>query len=167
MALPKPLPPLAYLHELLHYNPETGVLSWRISRGGVAKAGRQISTTLRGYVLVSINDEAYKAHRICYYMGTGIDPGQHEIDHIDRDRSNNRLANLRLATRSLNSCNRVSHGGRVRRPITITYPDGGTITAKHARTAAWLLQHPHQVICKWANKSTPHPITGITVTYTE
>jgi len=166
MAKAKPLPPIEQLRELLDYDPESGVLRWRVSKSNVC-AGHEVRTQTKGYIVVRVCGCAYRAHRICYYMGTGIDPGEYEIDHIDRNPSNNRLANLRLADRALNSCNQRINGRNMRRPITITHPDGSTITAKHQRAAAWLLQCHSRTVTRWAEIATPHPSTGITIAYAE
>jgi hypothetical protein len=53
-------------------------------------------------------------------MGTGIDPGELEIDHIDRNPCNNRLTNLRLATRSEQLANR-KRTSKVNLPKGVTY----------------------------------------------
>lgn len=59
--------------------------------------------------MVSFNEEGqkreYRAHRIIWLMMTGEWPPE-EIDHIDHDPSNNRWANLRLASSSQNEINR-------------------------------------------------------------
>jgi len=52
---------------------------------------------------------SYQAWRLVWALHYG-DPGDHQIDHIDRDRSNNRIENLRLATPSQNQFNRTRFG---------------------------------------------------------
>ena len=54
---------------------------------------------------IQINGENYRCARIVYYLATGTDPGQYEVDHIDQDSSNNCIENLRLASRSQNAAN--------------------------------------------------------------
>ena len=54
-----------------------------------------------GYWDVMIQGVSYRAHRVVWYLCNGQDPGSQEVDHIDRDLSNNSPNNLRLADRSL------------------------------------------------------------------
>ena len=58
-----------------------------------------------GYIRVRLNDHAYYAHVIVFEMHNGPVPEGYDVDHRDLDRSNNRIENLRLATRSQNKAN--------------------------------------------------------------
>jgi hypothetical protein len=103
MTKAKPMPPLELIRGLFAYNPQTGILSWRISRTGSVKVGQAAgSVTSTGYLAVGVTTEGkqriYKAHRIIWYYVTGIDPIEKVIDHIDGNPLNNALNNLRLAT---------------------------------------------------------------------
>mmetsp|Transcript_36527 Transcript_36527/g.86732 ORF Transcript_36527/g.86732 Transcript_36527/m.86732 type:complete len:188 (-) Transcript_36527:1203-1766(-) len=99
------LPDLHVLRCLFEYDPEEGTFTWKEPgprrRVGALAGGRDSG----GYVKLSVLGRCYKAHRIAYYMGTGVDPMGHEIDHIDGKVTNNRLANLRLATHQENHQN--------------------------------------------------------------
>ncbi len=64
------------------------------------KAG--FSTGARGYLQVKVSGSSYLIHRIVWEMHNGDIPAGFFIDHIDRDRANNRIENLRLATPSQN-----------------------------------------------------------------
>lgn len=96
-----------YLKSVLHYDPETGVFTWRTSRGG-SNAGAEagyIHKTL-GYRMISISltrRKMFYAHRLAFMYVTGRMPG--EVDHINRSRSDNRWANIREVTRGENSRN--------------------------------------------------------------
>ena len=108
----KPLPPLAYLEQLLAYEAHTGDFTWkarplelfkteRICNSWNTKyAGTKVGfVNPRGYVVIKIDGKQYKGHRLAYYLGTGTDPESLTVDHIDpRNKSDNRLCNLRLAT---------------------------------------------------------------------
>lgn len=104
------LPPQHHLQELLHYQPETGDLFWKVSKKGVT-AGTMVSPApnAKGYKFVMIDGCHYKQHRVIYKLMTGKDPGLKKVDHRDRNTSNNRWSNLRLGTQGDNSCNRVGH----------------------------------------------------------
>ena len=101
-----PLPPLSLLHKLLEYNPDTGVFTWMVERGGrTARVGSPAgSTDKRGYKSIRINRRIYYAHRLAWLYVTGENPSL-QIDHIDGNRSNNRAANLRQATHGQNMHN--------------------------------------------------------------
>ena len=105
----KPLPPLEELKEFLDYNPDTGILTWIKKPCKKIKVGQEAGgMNPDGYIVVSFKHHIYKAHRLAYYMYHGIDPLEKFIDHIDGNRSNNKIDNLRLATNPQNAMNRVN-----------------------------------------------------------
>lgn len=85
------------LKELLHYDQDTGVFTWKKSN---KKAG---SLTYSKYVRIVIKNKAYYAHRLVWLFVYGHLPKM--IDHINHNRSDNRLCNLREATDTQNNCN--------------------------------------------------------------
>lgn len=92
------------LREQLHYDPETGVLTWAIRKHKVklgAVAGR---TTPKGYIEVRLNLVIYQAHRLAWLYMYGDWPDGF-IDHINRDPGDNRIANLRVVSRQQNARN--------------------------------------------------------------
>ena len=104
----KVLPTQERLKELFDYNPTTGVLPRRTSVCSYA-AGSCVGTShSSGYLRVTIDRKQYYLHRVIWKLITGGEPGGLDIDHINRDRSDNRLSNLRLVDRSTNKLN---HGG--------------------------------------------------------
>ena len=86
--------------ELLNYDPETGSLRWRVSRWGATK-GNEAGSIEKGYRRASVDMTRYFAHRLAWLIYYGTWP-KDQIDHIDGDRSNNRIANLREATHDEN-----------------------------------------------------------------
>lgn len=102
------LPSVEHLKNRLSYDPATGALTWLrpspLSRH--IKVGDEAGwTNTNGYRRVSIDGQAYHVHRVIFKMMTGSDP-EYDIDHVDGNRSNNRWANIRPATRSQNNYNR-------------------------------------------------------------
>lgn len=89
------------LRELFDYS--DGDLIWKVSRRRV-KPGRVAGCLDRnGYLQVRIDGKAYLAHRLVYLMHNGLLPKY--IDHIDGDRSNNRIENLRPCELKQNALN--------------------------------------------------------------
>ena len=89
------------LRQLMHYDPETGVFT-RLTKWGSKDIGDiPGSLSPQGYWYIGVNSKVYPAHRLAWLYVHGEWP-QGDIDHIDRDRLNNRIANLRDTTRSTN-----------------------------------------------------------------
>lgn len=111
MTKAKALPPLELLDKLFDYQPELGIITYKVSVGKKIKAGQKAGTvTSNGYVAIAItiNEKFYvfKAHRLIWYIMTRKDPCHLQIDHIDGNRLNNKFSNLRLATQTQNARNR-------------------------------------------------------------
>lgn len=56
-----------------------------------------------GYYIVTIYNRPYLAHRVAWYLYYGIDPANYLLDHIDENKANNAITNLRLANYSFNA----------------------------------------------------------------
>lgn len=94
------------LHKLFDYCPDSGVVSWRISRSNRIKVGSTVGyENPYGYLQVRIEGKLWMLHRLIWEYVTGFPPKQ-MIDHINGDRSDNRFANLRDVSRSINNQNR-------------------------------------------------------------
>lgn len=96
--------------ERLDYNPETGDFTWKVcpnyQNGGVVDAGSSAGGRKDGYVMIGMFGRQHRAHHLAWLIMTGEwPPAGLDIDHIDRDRSNNAWLNLRLATRTENNMN--------------------------------------------------------------
>lgn len=95
----------ARVRELFHYDPDTGVLTRRVSVGGGNYAGDVAGgKTPYGYLQVWVDGYMYLVHRIIWRHVTGAWPDPF-IDHRDGDGINNRWSNLREATHAQNHQN--------------------------------------------------------------
>jgi hypothetical protein len=91
-----------YVRELFHY--KDGGLFWKTHRKGV-RAGSMAGTRCsNGYLHATIDRKLYLAHRLIFLYHHGYLP-ENDIDHIDRNRSNNKIENLREVSKSCNSRN--------------------------------------------------------------
>lgn len=94
------------IKEVVSYDPETGNFTWIKSRKGHAKAGKTAGGNHgRGYRTIVVNNEEYLAHRLAWAMFYGDAPNDMQIDHINGDRKDNRICNLRIAPHSDNCRN--------------------------------------------------------------
>ncbi len=105
------LPSQQRLKEVVSYDPDTGLFAWAKPRRGVvigAKCGR---ISVYGYLEICIDRVLHRAHRLAFVYMAGDCP--EFVDHINRDRADNRWANLRAATHQENCIN-----GSIRRNNT-------------------------------------------------
>lgn len=93
------------LRELTEYFPETGLFRWSVSSARRIKVG-DVAGCLNGsgYRVIKVDGKNCPAHRLAWLYVHGQWP-KADIDHIDRNRSNNRISNLREATRTENNQN--------------------------------------------------------------
>ena len=93
---------LSRVHELFDY--KDGNLIWKFAKSRRVKTG-DIAGYLahEGYIDIGVDGGIYKAHRLIYFYHNGYFPLF--IDHIDGNRSNNKIQNLRSATISQNAMN--------------------------------------------------------------
>lgn len=100
----KELPTQEYLNSIFEYK-DDGKLYWKIKTNNRIRIG-SIAGTLNknGYLLVQINKIMYYAHRLIWKMFYGTDPKE-QIDHINHDRIDNRIENLREVSAKSNGKN--------------------------------------------------------------
>ncbi len=95
------------IKELLIYNPDTGIFLWKIaSVGRIKMLGVAGSKHNQGYIVITIKGKAYLAHRLAWLYVYGEIPRE-QLDHINNIRSDNRIANLRVATHIQNQGNQI------------------------------------------------------------
>jgi hypothetical protein len=92
------------LQEVLDYDPETGVFMWLVRLGPKARFDRPAGKTVFGYRRITIDKVDYPANHLAWFHFYGA-PAERALDFINLDRSDLRIANLRLATASENARN--------------------------------------------------------------
>lgn len=122
LAVQHEIPSQEYLRSMFDYNPETGVLNWKVrDASSFAKTpgrsaewqanqwnsrfnGKQAGYFAGGYWRMYFEGKNHLVHRLIWKLMTGEDPVQ--VDHIDGDRRNNRFSNLRNVTHVVNMKNK-------------------------------------------------------------
>jgi hypothetical protein len=108
----------ARLRELLHYAPDSGVFTWLSRPAAMFASSRAFGTwhtrysgkpagsetSINGYRTIRLIDRNQSAHRLAWLWMTGEWP-KGEIDHINGVRTDNRMANLRDVSRTMNAQN--------------------------------------------------------------
>lgn len=93
------------LKEIFSYEPSTGQFVRLKRRGHQASGLLRNVPAFNGYIYVSVDEKKYLLHRLAWFLFYGEWP-KSEIDHIDGDKINNSIANLRLASRAQNEANK-------------------------------------------------------------
>lgn len=91
------------LKELLKYDSNTGIFTWIKASQGI-KASSQAGCKANGYILIGIDYQLYQAHRLAWLYIYGSLPKK-QIDHINHNRADNRIINLREVTHQENTKN--------------------------------------------------------------
>ena len=93
------------LKELLHYDQDTGIFTWKVSPASKIKIGYVAGTKRKnGYIQLRICNKLLLAHRLAWLYIYGEIPKEN-IDHINGNPSDNRICNLREANYQQNNCN--------------------------------------------------------------
>jgi hypothetical protein len=93
------------LRKMLDYAPDTGVFTWRVSPNNFISLGQEAGRVhVSGYVHIQARRRMYKAHRLAWLYVHGCWPIK-DLDHINGVKHDNRISNLREATRSENISN--------------------------------------------------------------
>ena len=120
------------MQDCISYDPESGVMTWKKVLSNRAKLGGICGGNIdsKGYGRVCFDGKQYRAHRVAWALFYGQEPDQ-QIDHINGNRLDNRIANLRLASNAENSRNcRLSKNNT----------SGVTGVCYHSRAKKWFAQ---------------------------
>jgi len=99
------LPTIEQVKFRVNYNPESGAFTWNHAPNHSQVRADSIGNSSKGYKQISIDGMRVLAHRLAWFIHFGQWPSQ-QIDHINGDRSDNRIVNLRLADYRINAQNR-------------------------------------------------------------
>ena len=92
-------------NQLFSYDQSTGILTWKLPTARNIKKGQAVgSFDKHGYRKITVDGKTLLAHRVIWCMHYGAMPNG-DVDHINRNRLDNRIENLRLTTRSMNAVN--------------------------------------------------------------
>lgn len=117
------------LRSLASYNPATGEFVWIVGRNGAA-AGSPVGGRhrVKGYGEAMIDGVGYATHRLAWFCHYGTWPTG-VIDHINGNRDDNRISNMRDVSVAVNNWNRT--------------------TSKHARSNGLIGAHFNKRRQKW------------------
>lgn len=88
-----------YIKKHFKYDTITGTLSRDDRKGGLGSKDKD------GYLIIKVKGKQFKYHRIVWLLNYGEFP-KTELDHIDRNKLNNKITNLRLADRTIQNNNK-------------------------------------------------------------
>ena len=99
--------------DLLTYEPDTGLFRWNVKPNRRIRIGSVAGTARHdGYIEIMLDGERMMAHRLAWFMTYGEWP-KDIIDHRNRAKADNRIANLREADKTLNAANAKSKNTRL------------------------------------------------------
>lgn len=100
------------LKALVAYDPETGIFTWLKNKGSRAAVGKPAGSFCKThkYFFLRLNKKLYRAHHLVWLYVYGRFP-EKDIDHINQQRDDNRLINLREVDRAINNYNTANRKG--------------------------------------------------------
>lgn len=123
--------------EHLEYHEETGTFTWVKPTARCIKAGELAGSTNKlGYCIIILKGNFIPVHRLVWFMEHGVFPSKN-LDHIDRNPSNNIISNLREADQSQNNCNTLMREGNTSGYKNITIKKGNKQYARYFAEVAF------------------------------
>ena len=95
-------------NELFHYEPSSGKLFWKKTTANRVKVGDEAGIFCKstGYIKIGVDNKRYLLHCIAILLSTGVYDKTVQVDHINHDRTDNRLENLRVVSHAANMRNK-------------------------------------------------------------
>lgn len=148
-----------WLRDNLAYEPETGAFLWK-KRGYGRVMDRVLGTDAwPGYVVIKVAGVVYYAHRLAWFYVNGEWPNG-QVDHIDSNKANNAIINLRIATSAQNAAGRDTK--RTIAPSRGVFPHGSGFVARihHKGVRHYLGYFPTHAAAKAAYEAKAQEIHG-------
>lgn len=111
------------LRELVSYDEGTGEFTWLVKRGNADLGSIAGYTNSNGYRVIRLDGVRYRAHRLAWFFAHGVWPSEN-VDHINGDRADNRIANLRDITQAENLQNQKRAHNRSKTGLLGAWPSG-------------------------------------------
>jgi hypothetical protein len=126
---------------LIRYEPASGRFFWRCRRAAVREGQETgLCDNGKGYRVIGLFGKLHTAHKIAWALSYGVWPDR-DIDHINGDRADNKLSNLRLADRSQN----MENAARPRHNVSGYRGVHWSKRAKKWRAVIWKNRAPHHL----------------------
>lgn len=128
------------LRHWLTYEPETGLIRWRVKPLGQRRKEGDIAGNRdkqSGYIQIRLFYTKVYGHRVAWALYHGEWPSQ-QIDHINLQRDDNRIANLRLATHQQNAMNQPKRKSKTGMTGVYRSTCGYVAQMKHNRRTVYL-----------------------------
>lgn len=104
------------LRTVVSYNPHTGEFRWLVHTRHTHPDVPVGGLGTNGYQQISINSRRYYAHHLAWYFMTGTWPNE-QVDHANREKTDNRWCNLRLASSAQNTWNQAARPSQFPRGV--------------------------------------------------
>lgn len=111
------------LRELVSYDAATGEFAWLVKRGNAELGSSAGYINSNGYRVIRLDGVRYRAHRLAWFFVHGVWPSEN-VDHINGDRADNRIANLRDITQAENLQNQKRAHNRSKTGLLGAWPSG-------------------------------------------